>query len=614
MIGQMLRRSRDASSHNDSHFEIASSASGESPLEVLSSAAGTINNVARQAMADDQQMRKRARARLPSSHSDMFDDSVAGDQHGYTNGGTPPPTKRRGRPPRDYGDELGQAFAMFAADYFNECERTVLATQGSVDVTTRQGKTNVLRAVWDKWWSTSQMIKDRYLTRSQHEMISNEVGMLELMIQYPLPPEVEHTQRQSSPDPITPLEMFIREQRPLLREKVPDWSDAEIRRRLEVNWNNMSDGERSKYAIPGATVTPLGQHSASMSAMQGMVSSGSPIKGVRLQSAPRRAYVMFCRQERPLVVGANQDWDLPAVNKELGRKWKELTPDQRQVFFDMERREAEQRGTNTLTPTYVTHSPTQSHMPMPPMQAGRIPGTGTFTVRNNGRAPTPGHTNPNKGPSKAYVCYSRVTRKAIVAKHPEWDLAAVNRELGRLWKLMSTDDRMQWENYDPEGPKPEIPPITPQRSAPVAKAPTIPPSRIPIAPRIAVPPVAPVVAAAPQPQQQSQPQQSLPVTPASGTATPASNADAAARHHDYEGEGEVEDVDLQDDEETEDEGVHNHHEQTNGQTPAAIALPQKTAASGPPPTAKPAVVASPESAVSVSSINGGYTPKPNTSM
>ncbi|KAJ1933016.1 hypothetical protein EC988_009261, partial [Linderina pennispora] len=260
--------------------------------------------------------------------------------------------------------------------------------------------------------------------------------------------------------------MFIREQRPLLREKVPDWSDAEIRRRLEVNWNNMSDHERDKYAIPGASVTLRSQHPAGVATVQSMASTVSPNKAGRLQSAPRRAYVMFCRQERPLVVNANQDWDLPAVNKELGRKWKELTAEQRQVFFDMERREAEQRSGSTLAPAYVSHSSSHGHVQMPAMQAGRIPGTGTFTVRNNGRAPTPGHTNPNKGPSKAYVCYSRVTRKAIVAKHPDWDLAAVNRELGRLWKLMSTDDRLQWENYDPEGPKPEIPAITPESAVP----------------------------------------------------------------------------------------------------------------------------------------------------
>ncbi|KAI8325601.1 hypothetical protein GQ54DRAFT_244291, partial [Martensiomyces pterosporus] len=58
---------------------------------------------------------------------------------------------------------------------------------------------------------------------------------------------------------------------------------------------------------------------------------------------PRRAYVLFCRQERPLVVNANPQWDLPTVNKELGRKWKDLNAEQRQVFFDLERKEAESR-------------------------------------------------------------------------------------------------------------------------------------------------------------------------------------------------------------------------------------------------------------------------------
>ncbi|PIA18230.1 hypothetical protein COEREDRAFT_18120, partial [Coemansia reversa NRRL 1564] len=59
---------------------------------------------------------------------------------------------------------------------------------------------------------------------------------------------------------------------------------------------------------------------------------------------PRRAYVLFCRQERPLLVHANPQWDLPTVNKELGRKWKELTPDQKEVFYDLERKESESRA------------------------------------------------------------------------------------------------------------------------------------------------------------------------------------------------------------------------------------------------------------------------------
>ncbi|KAJ1966470.1 hypothetical protein GGI12_000045 [Dipsacomyces acuminosporus] len=664
MIGNMLRRSRDASGvAADSSYETTSPDTREAALDMLSSAVGALSSTVRSASGDGSSYsgnphalsRKRSRdSRIYAANGEAIDDSSAHGDQASILPSTPPPAKRRGRPPRDYGEELGQAFSMFASENYLLAEQTIRERVGG-GPDKAIPKPDVLRAVWDNWWLSSQMLKDKYLSRSRHEMAVNETHMLGLMIEYPLPDEGSaaqanlrqghtHTQQRQqsrSPEPADPFNAFLREQIPLLREKVPDWSYDEILRRLKVNWNSMSPIDRERYSTgAGANAAANGgvgnrhlQHnthpSATGASPYGHSGTGRAYSSrAKFHSAPRRAYVLFCKQERPILAQANPTWDLPTVNKELGRKWKSLSPEERQEFFDLERKESESRQTGVISPgtavggasgTYSTGTtPMGSHntagyangQPITPTGSSggaRLSGGQAALpfIRPGGRSGTPGMGNPNKGPSKAYVYYSRLTRKSITAKHPDWDLATVNRELGRLWKAMSAEERQSWEKRS--AAEADSAAGTPNRN----ESPTHGTSHS-LTASIHAPSALSVNLSSIDGGDHSV--ASIPVTPASGTATPASNSIGAMEHRDYDGEGEAEDVDLQD-EETEDEDIHHRASISKagtgapaprgppvsaypfkyGPTAAPISLPKSPVSAtlpGPPPTAKPAVMLS----------------------
>ncbi|KAJ2551025.1 hypothetical protein EV175_003845 [Coemansia sp. RSA 1933] len=663
MVSNMLRRSRAASGVPTSYQSDFGIESSDGMADMLTNAASTLSSTARQISADtgsvtDIHPRKRPRSRQHMSYIDVLDDHSGGfDTASYHAATTPVHVKRRGRPPRDYGDELGPAFAMYASENYASTESGLVEHSGGDPETARLPRGDVLRSLWDSWWLSSQSNKDKFLNLSRQEMTENETHMLELLLDYPLPQEASVAQTSSrsmgynrhslSPQPATPFDSFLREQIPLLRSKVPDWSDAEISRRLTVNWNSMSSADRERYETPAtqqspypvaaALTTPVGSASAPR------VYSGSDghRTGPRgsVHSAPRRAYVLFCRQERPLLVRDNPTWDLPVVNKELGRKWKELSPEKKDYYHKLESKEAESRAPanagaqNGSSYTIRGNGAYQrpggyfggaSSIPLGPSSAKPASAVGPTMQRSGGKPGTPGSGNPNKGPSKAYVLYSRLNRKGVTTEHPEWDLATINRELGRMWKTLPIEERHTWEGraiaaangdteYSMSTPKRYASPSMASSSvaAHVGSASTMTPSPIPTA--IAV--------------GGGSGEYTNVSTPASGADTPTTkNGAMHSDQHDYDGEGEAEDVEMQDDDtdggssgqnfryynnqapshlSAGSASVDNHvatsSASLHGPSAASVTLPMKSptsisdgvsaAATRPPPMAKPAAVA-----------------------
>ncbi|KAJ2386451.1 hypothetical protein GGI23_006486, partial [Coemansia sp. RSA 2559] len=475
MVSNMLRRSRAASGVPTSYQSDFGVESNDGMADMLSNAASTLNSAARQISADaagsvvDAHSRKRPRSRQHAPYMDISDDHSGGFDTTSPHTTTPIHVKRRGRPPRDYGEELGPAFAMYASENYMNTENSLIERVGDVSGVPHLPREDVLRSLWDSWWLSSQSVKDKYLSLSRQEMTENETHMLELLLDYPLPQEasVAQTSNRSmgynrhslSPQPAAPFDLFMREQIPILRSKVPDWSDAEISRRLAVNWNSMSSADRERYEMPatqqsaypvaGALATPVGKVSVARDGHK----SGPRSSG---HSAPRRAYVLFCRQERPLLVNENSSWDLPTVNKELGRRWKELSPDKKDFYHKLERKEAESRASVDASPqngsSYAVRGNGAyqrpggyfggaSSIPLGPSSVRSASAIGSTIQRSGGKPGTPGSGNPNKGPSKAYVLYSRLNRKGVTSEHPDWDLATINRELGRMWKSLSLEER-----------------------------------------------------------------------------------------------------------------------------------------------------------------------------
>ncbi|KAJ1989474.1 hypothetical protein GGI25_005609 [Coemansia spiralis] len=662
MIANMLRRSRASSGMQlGSHHDIVADG-GDNMTDVLANAASTLGSAMRHMSGEanitsgDSQSatRKRPRSALHSAYMDFPDDHHSHADISAPLSTTPVPVKRRGRPPRDYGDELGPAFAMYASETYSKTEQELMDRMGGGSSGARVPKSDILSAVWESWWLSSQALKDKYLALSRQEMTINETHMLELLLDYPLPAEavLQAGNRSGtsyghsiSPEPATPFDVFLSEQIPLLRSKVPDWSDAEITRRLTVNWNSMASVDREKYAAPTAQnvnsaqlsvypaiapATPM--HTSAMS--RGYPNSGGQRSGYRASgnSAPRRAYVLFCREERPLLVQENPTWDLPTVNKELGRRWKELAPEKKEVFHELERKESESRAIaaaaagaspqngsaygvrgNGASSTGTYQRPGgyfsgTSSIPLASSVVRPTSNLGSPFQRAGGKPGTPGSGNPNKGPSKAYVLYSRVNRKGVTSEHPDWDLATINRELGRMWKVLPIEERQSWEsraiaaaNGEPESvsstPKRYASPSVPTAAAHVGTASTMTPS--PIQSALAL--------------SGDNTNVSTPATPVSRVDTPTTKDGAAVPdHHEYDGESEAEDVEMQDDDADgrgyytqlssraqgaadsfNSEPTNGHHNSASVNPPSAIATTTSTTAAavtGPPPMAKPAAV------------------------
>ncbi|KAJ2464960.1 hypothetical protein EV174_006730, partial [Coemansia sp. RSA 2320] len=238
-------------------------------------------------------------------------------------------------------------------------------------------------------------------------------------------------------------------------------------------------------------------------------------------------------------------------------------------------------------------------------------GSAQASIHLNGRPGSTGAAHHSKGPSKAYVFYSRVVRKTVSDSHPEWDLATINRELGRMWKALPTDERQMWESRAMATTNSgESVSSTPRRhESPMGYS-----HVLAIATGTTTPSPMPSTAAVSGENSNT----STPATPASGSATPMSRDDAALallQHRNYDGESEAEDIEMQDDE-TESEYAHaqqNHSRAaasisaypTSAHYSAAAAhdsatpeadrlLPkhgvQSALAPRPPPTAKPAAV------------------------
>ncbi|KAJ2095306.1 hypothetical protein GGI09_004940, partial [Coemansia sp. S100] len=234
----------------------------------------------------------------------------------------------------------------------------------------------------------------------------------------------------------------------------------------------------------------------------------------------------------------------------------------------------------------------------------------TAIAHSNGRPGSTGAGYPNKGPSKAYVYYSRLIRRSVTDSHREWDLATVNRELGRMWKTLPPDERQMWENRAAAAAAAGDPILSTPRHR-ISPASFVHPLAVHSATGATTPSTAAVSG--------DNSNASMPVTPVSGSVTPMSRDDAIAllHHRDYDGESEAEDVEMQDDETESEEALA--QQSPDGMTPATVpayptsahysptrpleldsapppadSLPkyssaQSASASKPPPTAKPAV-------------------------
>lgn len=54
--------------------------------------------------------------------------------------------------------------------------------------------------------------------------------------------------------------------------------------------------------------------------------------------------------------------------------------------------------------------------------------------------------NAPKGPLGAYMFFCKDKRESVKAKHADWGVAEIGRELGSMWKALSDKDKKKYED------------------------------------------------------------------------------------------------------------------------------------------------------------------------
>ncbi|KAJ1917495.1 hypothetical protein H4219_003177 [Mycoemilia scoparia] len=405
-----------------------------------------------------------------------------------------PPTKRRGRPPRDLGSELEPTFALYAKQHYEGCENKLTEKKKSTvssdqAVSASVSKDEIMSYLWSQWWYLPQLQKDQYLHRVRLDMRASPEEVQKMVETYPLPQEgvaqvravaVNGASRHHSPS-VTPggkvqsqasqqdsrkddrqtpqptvdaYSVFCSEQMPRVRQQFPDWTIEDVERRLAIQWKNMEDEERKQYEGNGKVYFERSSSAKSTDALGSSPSGHGGSSWAKARGGSRRAYVIFCRHMRPGISLGKEGWDLPDVNKELGRRWKELPSEEKEKYYAMERAES---GYNTNDDLSRSGSP----VPLTPKSTSlqKQPKTPTTTESDKAKhtetkahaaspSTTPTSSQPlqSKGPSKGYFLFSRTTRPSIVSRLGNGDLMAINRELQSTWNSLSSEEKKAWDD------------------------------------------------------------------------------------------------------------------------------------------------------------------------
>jgi hypothetical protein len=195
-----------------------------------------------------------------------------------------------------------------------------------------------LGRVWRE--DTSDDEKDRYskLSNDDKDRYVNE------MKGYTPPPNVgnviEKKAKRSGPKRgLTSYIFFCKDQRAILKEEDSNLSTKDVTSELGKRWKLLSEKDRKPYDKLAAKdkaryekekvswVDPEGE---ALLVTKKVKSNKKATSSEKKSHTKRKksGYILFCQEERPSIKDEHDDWTSQDVTKELGRRWKELSPDE----------------------------------------------------------------------------------------------------------------------------------------------------------------------------------------------------------------------------------------------------------------------------------------------
>jgi hypothetical protein len=263
------------------------------------------------------------------------------------------------------------------------------------------------------------------------------------------------TQKSSSSkknvkDPLAPKRgktsyiFFCVKKRNEIKESYPDMSAKEIIKELGKVWRSLSDDEKETYV--NMSVKDRNRYEEEISNYVAPTNIGflNPKKTKR--SGPKRgltAYIYFCKDHRDTLKEEQPELSTKEITTGLGKKWKELTDDEKVPFVklaanDKTRYEKEKE-------TYVD----SEHISVEDKKTNDVkskPNDKKSSKKTNDVKSKPNDKKSSKKKishkKSGYILYCQEQRVEVKNDNPSWSSQQVTKELGKTWKALSDEKQV----------------------------------------------------------------------------------------------------------------------------------------------------------------------------
>ena len=139
--------------------------------------------------------------------------------------------------------------------------------------------------------------------------------------------------------------------------------------------------------------------------------------GTRKKRA-RSAYILFSMDRRAVIVKNHPNEGIGGISKIIGKEWEKTSDAEKEKY---QRKSDKEKAALLENPVYVKSKVKK--------------GKGGTASKNNGI----------KRAKNAFMFFGDEHRPALMKKHPDWRIADIGRELGRLWRELPDSKKEKYQ-------------------------------------------------------------------------------------------------------------------------------------------------------------------------
>lgn len=214
---------------------------------------------------------------------------------------------------------------------------------------------------------------------------------------------------------MNPYMVFVQEQRQTVQQEHPEMSVREVVSHVAAMWRELPQEQKQPYMDKAAI------DKARFDEERAKWMDGPPKK-------PMNSYLIFAQEQRQNVVNANPQMSVRDVVSHTATLWRQLNDEQKAPYVaranEDKARFEEERSQWLLQNKDVKRRPRK--------------------IKRKDKKKKRGQKNEVKKVkrvSPAYIFFSNANRRAVQAAQPGWKMGDVSKELGRLWREMSEQER-----------------------------------------------------------------------------------------------------------------------------------------------------------------------------